>query len=182
MALNVGSRPTLPVLGTAKKPGRDLAASAELNQIPSGFFIAQSLGSPWTASFLSCAADIVGGQHAGAPTMPGAAVAGVATVRSTLPHYRRRRRRFSFSFAQACAAGNAHRDESCNQSEQYFFHWRSPFFTPSDALCASPHRWSRRSHERFTASGDSRAASSAALRTCFAPRQEHLLHLNSQKA
>jgi hypothetical protein len=84
--------------------------------------------------------------------MPGAAVAGVATVRSTLPHYRRRRRRFSFSFADTCAAGNAHRDESYNQSAQYFLHWRSPFFTPRDALCASLCRLSRRSHERFTGS------------------------------
>jgi hypothetical protein len=72
--------------------------------------------------------------------------------RSTLPHYRWRRRRFSFSFADTCAAGNAHRHESCNQSNAYFLHWRSPFFTPRDALCASLCRLSRRSHERFTGS------------------------------
>ncbi len=37
---------TLPVLGTAKKIERDLAARAELNQIPSGFFNPQPLGCP----------------------------------------------------------------------------------------------------------------------------------------
>jgi hypothetical protein len=52
-------------------------------------------------------------------------------VRSTLRHDRRGG--FTLALADAGAASNAHRNESCNQSDEYFLHWSSPFFTPRDA-------------------------------------------------
>src|SRR6516165_4147520 len=42
------------------------------------------------------------------------------------------RRAGGLALADADAARDAHRDESCNQSKQYFLHWNSPFFTPRD--------------------------------------------------
>jgi len=45
-------------------------------------------------------------------------------IRSTFGHDGRG----SLALADADAARDAHRDESCNQSKQYFLHWSSPFF------------------------------------------------------
>ena len=41
--------------------------------------------------------------------------------------------RWGLTLADADAASNAHRNESCDQSDEYFLHWSSPFFTPRDA-------------------------------------------------
>jgi len=45
-------------------------------------------------------------------------------IRSTLAHDGRR----GLALTDADTARDAHRDESCNQSKQYFLHWNSPFF------------------------------------------------------
>jgi hypothetical protein len=39
----------------------------------------------------------------------------------------------TLALADAGAASNANRNESCDQSDEYFLHWSSPFFTPRDA-------------------------------------------------
>jgi hypothetical protein len=38
----------------------------------------------------------------------------------------------TLALADAGAASNAYRNESCDQSDEYFLHWSSPFFTPRD--------------------------------------------------
>ena len=43
-----------------------------------------------------------------------------------------RRGGLTLALADAGAARNAYRDESCDQSDEYFLHWNSPFFTPRD--------------------------------------------------
>src|SRR6516164_9953416 len=50
-------------------------------------------------------------------------------IRSTLGHDGRG----SLALADAGAASNAYRNESRDQSDEYFFHWNSPSFTPRDA-------------------------------------------------
>src|SRR5262249_18591298 len=44
-----------------------------------------------------------------------------------------RRGGLTLALADADAASNAYRNESCDQSDEYFLHWSSPFFTPRDA-------------------------------------------------
>ena len=47
------------------------------------------------------------------------------------------------ALADADAASNAYRNESRDQSDEYFFHWNSPFFHATRCtLRASLHRWS----------------------------------------
>jgi len=38
----------------------------------------------------------------------------------------------TLALADAGAASNAYRNESCDNSDEYFLHWSSPFFTPRD--------------------------------------------------
>ena len=49
----------------------------------------------------------------------------------------------ALALADAGAASNAYRNESRDQSDEYFFHWNSPFFHATRCtLRASLHRWS----------------------------------------
>ena len=60
-------------------------------------------------------------------------------IRSTLGHDGRG----GLALADAGAASNAYRNESRDQSDEYFFHWNSPFFHATRCtLRASLHRWS----------------------------------------
>ena len=84
-------------------------------------------------------ADIVGGHHAGAPTMSRPGATGWKLIRSTLGHDGRG----GLALADADAASNAYRNESRDQSKQNFLHWSSPFFHALRfTLRASLHRWS----------------------------------------
>src|SRR6516164_6762561 len=51
-------------------------------------------------------------------------------IRLTLSHDGRGG--LALALADAGAASNAYRNESRDQSDEYFFHWNSPFFTPRD--------------------------------------------------
>ena len=84
-------------------------------------------------------ADIVGDHHAGAPTMPRPGATGLKLIRSALGHDGRG----GLALADADAASNAYRNESRDQSDEYFFHWNSPLFHATRCtLRASLHRWS----------------------------------------
>jgi hypothetical protein len=62
-------------------------------------------------------------------------------IRSTLGHDGRGG--LALALADAGAASNAYRNESRDQSDEYFFHWNSPFFHATRCtLRASLHRWS----------------------------------------
>ena len=70
---------------------------------------------------------------------PGAT--GWKLVRSTLGHDGRGG--LALTLADAGAASNAYRNESRDQSDEYFFHWNSPLFHATRCtLRASLHRWS----------------------------------------
>ena len=66
-------------------------------------------------------------------------------------------RRGGLTLADADAASNAYRNESRDQSDEYFLHWSSPFFTPHDAHFVLAAPWSLAVVNAFTASGDSGA-------------------------
>src|SRR6516164_6728437 len=70
---------------------------------------------------------------------PGAT--GWKLIRSTLGHDGRGG--LALTLADAGAASNAYRNESRDQSDEYFFHWNSPLFHATRCtLRASLHRWS----------------------------------------
>ena len=69
-----------------------------------------------------------------------------------------RRGGLALALADADAASNAYRNESCDQSDEYFLHWSSPFLHATRCtLRASLPRWSLAGVDAFTASGDSGA-------------------------